>query len=288
MAHKRVYVALDIGGSGGRAITGKFDGKTLSLQQAGEFSNTYVSIHSGIYWDILNLFNGIKKTLGKIRQRDGSAPVSIGVDTMGVNFALLDKKGHLIGNPCYTRVPQKKKVLDIIFNRIPQDMLFQTTGLQLTKLNSLYHLVEMHESGSPSLDIAHNFLMLPDLINFWLTGRVVSEYTIASTSHLLNCRTREWATDLLEKATLPTHIFPDLISAGNVIDKLHPTVATETGLRDALVVATASHDTAAAFAATPVATDNWACFSSGTWGMLGCELSEPILSNRARSCNFAN
>lgn len=288
MAHTRKYITLDIGGSGGRCVVGRYNGKKLLLEKVGEFENDHVRILDHVYWDVLKLFSGIKESLKKANTLYEKDLVSVGVDTMGVSFALLDDNGELIGNPFYSRVPQKKEILNETFNRVPREEIYRTTGLQLTKLNSLYHLVEMVRSNSPALKNAKTFLMLPDLMNYWLTGRTISEYTIASTSHLLNARTKDWALDMIEKMGIPSHIFPEIMKAGNVIEKLHPVVAEDTGLHRIAVAATASHDTAAAIACVPAETDNYAYISSGTWGMLGCEVSEPILTDKALEYNFAN
>lgn len=288
MTHTRKYITLDIGGSGGRCVVGSYNGKKLLLEKVGEFENDHIRVLDHVYWDVLKLFSGIKESLKKANTLYGKDLVSVGVDTMGVSFALLDDNGELIGNPLYSRVPQKKEILNETFNRVPGEEIYRTTGLQLTKLNSLYHLVDMVRSDSPALNNAKTFLMLPDLMNYWLTGRAISEYTIASTSHLLNARTKKWTLDIIEKMGIPSHIFPKIIHAGTVIEKLHPVVAEDTGLHRIAGSATASHDTAAAIACVPAETDNYAYISSGTWGMVGCEVSEPILTDKALACNFAN
>ncbi|GAA0181458.1 rhamnulokinase family protein [Clostridium sediminicola] len=288
MAHARKYITLDIGGSGGRCVVGSYDGNKLTLEKVGEFENSHVRVLNHYYWDVLKLFSGIKDSLKKVNKLYGKELVSLGVDTMGVNFALLDSNGELIGNPFYTRVPQKKEILNKTFNRVPRKEIYGTTGLQLTKLNSLYHLAEMVGTNSPALKNAKTFLMLPDLINYWLTGKTVSEYTIASTSHLLDASKKEWALDMIKDMGIPTHIFPEIIKPGNTIGKLHPKVAEDIGIHRISVAATASHDTAAALACVPAEIENYAYLSSGTWGMLGCETSEPILTEKAMKYNFAN
>ncbi len=287
MNHTKKYIAFDLGGSA-RCVVGSFDGKKLSLDVVSRFDNGYVRVLDQVYWDVLQLFAGLKQGLQQAQKTYGSDLVSLGVDTMGVAFALLDRQGRLVSNPLYHRLPQKESTLKEAFKRMPQEEIFQITGLQLTRLDSLYHLLLMMHSGSPLLEMAQTFLMLPDLINYWLTGRAACEYTIASTSHLLDAQTKAWSLPLIEAMGIPAHIFPELIEPGQVLAKLHPTVAKETGLRRIPVVATASHDTAAAIASVPAETDNYACLSLGTWGLLGAVIPRPTLTGKVAAYNFAN
>ena len=285
--HKK-YIVLDLGGSG-RCIVGNFDGETLGLKVVSRFENSYVRVLEQVYWNALGLFGGIKQSLRQVGHADGSSELaSIGVDTMGVSFALLDRRGELVSNLHYSRIPQEQAILAEAFRRLPPAEIYHHTGLQLTKLNSLYYLVAMQQAASPLLDVAHTFLMYPDLINYWLTGRIASEYTIASTSHLLDARARNWATPLIKAMGLPGHIFPEIVAPGQVLASLHPAVRRETGLPALPVVATACHDTAAAVAAIPATQPNFAYLSSGTWGLLGAEVPQPILTDQARDYNFAN
>jgi sugar (pentulose or hexulose) kinase len=268
---------------------GTFDGETLSLEVLRRFKNPYVHALDQVYWDVLGLFGQVKHSLQQVVSRYGTSNLaSLGVDTMGVAFALLDANGELLGNPRYSRLPQQQAVLAEAFKRVEADQIYQQTGLQPAKLNSLYGLLAMQLGNSPLLDRASTFLMLPDLINYWLTGRLASEYTIASTSHLLNARTRNWAYPLITAMQLPTHIFPEIIEPDQVWAELHSSVTAETGLPIMPVVATASHDTAAAVAAVPATQPNYAYLSSGTWGMVGVELEVPILTAKAQQYQFAN
>ena len=241
-----------------------------------------------VYWNVLQQFSKLKQGLRQAQQVYGPNVVSLGVDTMGVAFALLDCRGHLLSNPLYHRLPQTEAIRREAFKRMSKRDIFQITGLQLNRLDSLYHLVKMKRDGSPVLEMADTFLMLPDLINYWLTGRAACEYTIASTSHLLNARTKTWSIPLLEAMEIPTHIFPEIIEPGQVLDRLHPVVAEETGLGRLPVIATASHDTAAAIASVPAEVDDYTCLSSGTWGLLGAVIARPILTDKVAAYNFAN
>ena len=223
-----------------------------------------------------------------VTQYGPSTLTSLGVDTMGIAFALLAANGELLSNPRYSRLSQQPAILAEAFKRTEPDQIYQQTGLQPAKLNSLYGLLAMQLANAPLLEAASTFLMLPDLINYWLTGRIASEYTIASTSHLLKARTKNWAYPLITTMQLPTHIFPEIIEPGQVLAELHSSVTAETGLPAISVVATASHDTAAAVAAVPATQPNYAYLSSGTWGMVGVELEAPILTAKAQQYQFAN
>jgi sugar (pentulose or hexulose) kinase len=288
MGQPKRYIALDLGGSA-RCVVGAFDGETLSLDVIGRFQNPYVRTLDQVYWNVLGLFDHVKHSLRRVVSQCGASNLaSLGVDTMGVAFALLDANGELLNNPHYSRLPQQQAVLDEAFKRVSPDKIYQQTGLQPTRLNSLYGLLAMQLTNTPLLDTAVTFLMLPDLINYWLTGRKASEYTIASTSHLIDARNRDWAFPLIAAMQLPAQIFPEIVEPGQVLARLHTTVTAETGLPAIPVVATASHDTAAAVTAVPSTQSNIAYLSSGTWGMVGAELKEPILTAKAQAYNFAN
>lgn len=282
------YIALDIGGSGGRCVVGGFDGKKLVLNEVYRFGNRHVRVLDQVYWDALNLFSGAKDSLRKARQIYGANLNSLGVDTMGVAFALLDRQGHLLSNPLYHRLPQAENILDEAFRRMPREEIFEITGLQLMRLDSLYFLLKMRLANSSALASAETFLMLPDLLNYWLTGRRVCEYTIASTSHLLDVHIKKWSQRLINTMGLPEHIFPEIVEPGHIIEDLHPSLKAEMGFKQFAVVATASHDTAAAIASIPADDDNFALLSSGTWGLLGTVLSHPIVTPKVADNNFAN
>jgi len=287
MARVRNYLALDLGGSA-RCVVGSFDGQKLSLDLVSRFETPYVHVLDQVYWDVLALFSEVKDSLRRAHQRYRGDLVSVGVDTCGVAFALLDAQGRLVGNPLYHRRAQAKDVLEAAFERVPKEDIFRTTGLQLEHLNTLYWLVAMVIADAPALRISHTFLMLADLINYWLTGHVVSEYTAASTSHMLNARTKQWAVPLIEAMGISPRIFPEIIQPGQVIGNLHQGMSEETGLSPLPVVATAAHDTAAAVASVPATADDFAFLILGTWGLLGAEVGQPILTEKVAHFNFTN
>lgn len=282
------YIALDLGGSA-RCVVGSFDGEALTLETLARFPNPYVRTLAWVSWDALALFAAVKESLRQVAARYAGAELAgVGVDAMGGAFALLDRNGELLGNPRYSRLAQRADTLAAAFRRVSPERIFEQTGLQPGKLKALYGLLEMRLAGSPQLDAAHTLLMLPDLMNYWLSGRIATEYTIASTSHLLNASTRDWARPLLDAMDLPTRILPEIAPPGQILARLHPTVIADTRLPTIPVISTASHDTAAAVAAVPAGAERWAFLSSGTWGMVGAELDAPILTAQARELGFAN
>lgn len=281
-------VAFDIGGSRGRCMLGKYDGKSINLELSYEFNTISTNLRGTYFWDVLQQFESIKNGLKKVSHNVNAQVASMGIDTMGCNFALLDKNGNLIGAPLYTRIPQKKEVMAHVFEKIPAEDIFAITGLQVSKLNTLYHLAELQMQKSPQLDIAHKLLMIPDLYNYWLSGEAVSEYTIASTTHLIDAKRRDWSYDLIKKNEIDPNLFPQIVNTGTILGGFYQDIVDETGLKDTKVIANALHDTASALLSLGNKRKNNLFVSLGTWAILGSELKEPILTKEAMHAGFAN
>ena len=292
MKQTREYLALDLGASGGRAIIGRFDGARLTLEEVHRFPNGPMQLPTAcglsLFWDVLSLFREVKTGIAKAISASAGELVSVGLDTWGVDFGLLDKAGVLLGNPYHYRDSRTDGMMEEAFRRVPREALFAETGTQFLQLNTLYQLLALAVRGDPVLAAAHKLLMMPDLLNYWLTGRAVGEYTIASTSQCLDPFTRNWAKPLLRKLELPTHIFPPLIQPGTVLGELLPWVTEETGAKDISVVAPGCHDTASAVAAVPAAGTDFAYLSSGTWSLIGKEADQPAVNERSLAFNFTN
>lgn len=288
MDKTRKYIAFDIGASNGRCIVGGFDGEKLALTTLNRFDNGYVQLLDHFYWDILGLFNQVKYSLRKAASSCGDSLVGIGVDTWGLDFGLLDVKGDLIGNPYCYRDPQTNGMIEEAFKRVSRQEIFETTGLQFMQINTLYHVLAMVLHQSPQLAIADKFLMIPDLINYWLTGRGVCEYTNASNTQLLNVKTKAWAFEMIQALGLPAHIFPEILEAGQILEQVKSSILEETGLPPLPVIATVTADTGAAVASVPAKTKNFAYLSSGTWGLMGVELPGPMLTDKVQQHNFGN
>ena len=282
------FIAVDLGASGGRVLAGTFDGERFVLEELHRFANGPVRVQGNLYWDVLRLWDEIKTGLRRYAEKN--APLSgISVDTWGVDFALLDGAGALLGNPHHYRDARTDGVMEQVFEQVSRDRLYARTGIQFMQINTLYQLYNMHLQEDSRLQHAVTLLMMPDLFHLWLTGRAVGEYTIASTSQLLDARRRTWDSGLLEALSLPPDLFPDLVQPGTVIGSLLEAVADEVGLSGEVpVIATGSHDTASAVAAIPDLDDKSAFISSGTWSLMGVEVAEPLLSEQARALDVTN
>ena len=281
------YLTLDLGAGSGRAIVGTIRGGRIQLEEIHRFNNTPVKLGDTIYWDFLSLFNNIKQGI-YLAQKKGYKLQSIAVDTWGVDFGLIDKQGKLLSNPVTYRDVRTHGMLAKALELVPAEKLYKYTGIQQMEINSLFQLLSMEDNKDPFLEIAHKLLFTPDLINYFLTGKIFNEYTIASTSQLLNTETKQWETDLFDKLGLNIQIMADIIQPGNLLGPLLPPISEETETKNVKVYAVGSHDTASAVAAIPARGDDWAFLSSGTWSLLGIETDKPVLTQEALENEFTN
>ncbi len=309
MSDQLKFLAFDLGASSGRAMVGQFDGERLRLSEVHRFPNGPVRLPNGsstgrqlepaLHWDALRLWTEIKRGLTLAVQQHGSTVstatspgadlAGVGLDTWGVDFGLLDREGALISNPYHYRDSRTDGMLDEAFRRVPREEIFEQTGIQFMQLNSLYQLLSMVVNRSPALDIAETFLTMPDLFNYWLTGRRVCEFSIATTTQCYDPRQGDWARPLLERMDIPPHIFPEIVPSGTVLGELLPSVAEEVGLGPGLpVVAPACHDTGCAVAAVPAEGSDFVYISSGTWSLMGVELDEPSIDGKSLAHGFTN
>jgi len=283
------FVAIDLGASSGRLAVGRWDGSRFALEELHRFSNGGVRAHGSIYWDVLHLWSEIKTGLTRYAAKYDASPAGISVDTWGVDFALLDGSGRLLGNPHHYRDPRTDGMPDRVFAQIPQSNVFGKTGIQSMQINTLFQLFSMAVSKDPRLDAAASLLMTPDLFNFWLSGEKANEYTISSTSQMVDCRERDWHRAMIEELGIPSHVLGEIVAPGTPLSQIRTDVLRDCGLKEAFpVIAGASHDTASAVAAIPFLDEHSAFISSGTWSLMGVETSEPITTDRALSLNFTN
>jgi len=274
MARKTV-LAIDLGAESGRVMAVHFDGSHFELEELHRFANPVTTVRDTLYWDILHLWRNIQEgiELGKAHH-----PVSLGVDTWAVDFALLDAQGSLLANPVMYRDLRTIGMMDAVYERVPRREVFAQTGIQIMQINTLYQMMSLVRSGSPLLDTAHTFLTIPDLLNYWLTGVKACEFTNATTTQMFNPRTGTWATSMLETLGMPTRILPEIIPPG-----------TRLGSYEGIpVIAPATHDTGSAVAAVPTTNKNFAYISSGTWSLVGLEIPEAILNDAAYEANVTN
>lgn len=283
------FIALDLGAESGRAMIGVLEDSKLRLQEVYRFANGPVRVFDSLYWDPLRLFAEMKVGLTRIGQEHGRDFASIGLDTWGVDYALLDARGDLVGNPHVYRDPRTTGVMDRLLTWLPQwDIFEQSGGVQFMTINTLFQVRAMVEQQSPQLAAAATFLMIPDLFNFWLTGRKAVEYTNATTTQFFDSRTRSWALALLERIGAPTHIFPEIVLPGEALGPLLPDVAAEVEMDALPVITVATHDTASAAMAVPAEGENYAWISSGTWSLLGAVADEAIVTPEAMRYNISS
>lgn len=287
MSNKQ-YLAVDLGAESGRTVMAGFDGSRITLKETHRFPNNPVRLLDTLHWDILQLWQEIKIGIAKSVGHSG-VPHCLGIDTWGVDFGLLDADGGLISNPVHYRDRRTDGIFDLAFQTVPRREIHRITGLQFLKFNSIFQLLALRrQSSRDPLGGADKLLFIPDLFNYFLTGRKAAEYTIASTSQMLDARSRQWSGELLGAFGLPTHFLPELIATGTSLGEPLPSVAEETGARGTQVIATAGHDTAAAVVSVPATKPNFCYISSGTWSLMGTELSEPAITERGLADNFTN
>ncbi|HMK97878.1 MAG TPA: FGGY family carbohydrate kinase, partial [Acidimicrobiales bacterium] len=235
-------VSVDLGANSGRVALGRFDGKRLSLTEVKRFPNVPVLAHGRLYWDALKLYDGITEGL-RVAAHDGGGPVaSVAVDGWGVDFALIDATGHLIGNPVHYRDRRTEKAFLEVCEQIPPQELFQATGVQLLPINTVHQLWALRAARDPALEMASALLMMPDLFHFWLSGVAAQEWTEASTTQCYDLARGDWAWGLLGRLGLPKQLFGEVVQSGTVLGPVQPEVAEATGVGAASVIAGASHD----------------------------------------------
>jgi rhamnulokinase len=289
--NQQVYLGVDLGAESGRVMAGLWDGKRIQLEELHRFPNGGVAYADSLRWNTLELWAQIQAGLTLAARKYGKDVVSVGVDTWGVDFALLSRSGELLGQPFHYRDARTRGILPKVFARVPREEIFAATGLQFMEINTLYQLLALQKSSPELLASAETFLMMPDFLHYCLSGARVSEFTIATTSQCVNPRKRAWAVELLQKLGLPTGIFPEIVPPGTRVGPLRASLAQRTGLGPIGVVAPAAHDTGSAVAGVPArytGKSNWAYLSSGTWSLLGVEVQDALLSPRVLALNFTN
>jgi rhamnulokinase len=279
------YAAIDLGATSGRVVVGHLHEGRVELEEVHRFANRPVTLPDGLRWDLLHLF---AESLQGLRAARATGPLAgIGVDSWGVDYALLDEQGRVLGLPFHYRDARTAGMIERAFDRVAAEDLYAVTGIQTMPINTVFQLLA--EEDAPSLAAAAGMALVPDLFDLWLTGEQVNERTNASTTGLLDARTGTWARTLVERLGLPGRIFRDLVDPGTELGALLPIHWDAVGLGTPVpVYAVATHDTAAAFAAAPVADEHAAILSSGTWSLLGLELPAPVLSEAAREANLTN
>lgn len=282
----RYFLAIDIGASSGRHMIGYMDGGKLQLEEIYRFENRQLERNGHLVWDVENLWDGIINGLKKCKELD-KIPESVGIDTWGVDYVLLDREGSMIGDAVAYRDDRTAGIDKVLNEMIPESELYKKCGIQKQLFNTIYQLLALKKESPEELEAADSFLMIPDYFNYRLTGVKKQEYTNATTTNLVNAYTKEWDYELLEKLGIPKHLFKKLAIPGEVVGRFTEKIAEEVGF-SSTVVLPATHDTGSAFLAVPVKGENSVYLSSGTWSLLGIENSTPITDVKAAEKNFTN
>ena len=282
---KRV-LAFDFGASSGRAIIGCFDGDKITLEEVHRFSNDPVSVGGTVYWAVLRLFYEIKQ--GIIKAKIAGGFDSIGIDTWGVDFGLIDSEGKLMENPVHYRDTRTVGLVDEAFKTMPKEKLYGITGIQFMELNTLFQLISLKKYRPWMLERADKMLFMPDLFGYMLTGKMCAEYSIASTSQLIDLDKRTWSKEILDAFGIKESVFAPLVQPGTVLGELSKEICEECGVDPVPVISVCGHDTQSAITSVPCEDGDFAFLSSGTWSLFGTELDKPIVNETSMNINITN
>ncbi|MES2476018.1 MAG: rhamnulokinase family protein [Verrucomicrobiota bacterium] len=288
MTDAKTFIAVDLGAGSGRVIAARTDFKTLTLEDVHRFDNPGTDLPSGSFWNIVGLYREILEGIRLAVERHGDSVVSIGIDTWACDFGLIDADGELLGMPHQYRDPRFEGMAERMHGLMPEAEIYAATGIKTNFYNSSLHLLAEARRNSPALANAKRLLFIPDLLAFWLTGKQAVERTNASTSQLLDARNGEWAWKVIDALGLPRGIFGEIVAPGTVLGPVRDAVAGVIGKNAIPVVASASHDTAAAVAGIPMRGDDHLWLSSGTWSIMGVETSTPVTTDEALAYGFCN
>ena len=279
-------LAFDFGASSGRAIIGSLDNGKIALKEVHRFSNDPVFVQNTLYWDILRLLFEIKQ--GILAAKNNGGFESIGIDTWGVDFGLLDSEGRLLENPVHYRDARTDDMMEEVFKLVPRQEIYERTGIQFMQFNTIFQLYYLAKYRRDLLDRADCFLITPDLLGYFLTGEKSVEYTNASTTQLVNAKTRDWDFELIDKLGIPRRIFPKIVKPGTIKGMLSPEICFELGVSTVPVVSIGSHDTASAVMAVPTEKKDFIYISCGTWALFGTETEVPYINEMSARYNLTN
>ncbi len=283
------YLAFDVGAESGRVILGTLDDDGhLQISQLHRFPNQMINIMGNLHWDILALYSEMLKGMSSCAANHSSSSISIGVDTWGVDFVLLDTQGTPIGMPFTYRDRRTRGAMEEFLLKISRERLYQLTGIQFLPFNTVFQLYSMVRDQSLQLKSASDLLFMPDIFNYFFTGIKKSEFTFATTSQLYNIRNGNWDDGIFEQLSVSKDIMQEVVQPGTIIGELTENISKQTGLKQIPVIAVASHDTGSAVASIPTSGKNCAYISSGTWSLMGIESPAPIINEKTLKYNFTN
>ena len=281
------FLAIDLGASSGRAILGNIENDRLELKEINRFANPIVEINGRLYWNLLHLYSEIIKSLQHVKS-EGIELISLGIDTWGVDFVCFGKDGEPLRMPYSYRDTHTFGAPERFFKKMPKEEVYNKTGIQIMNFNTLFQLATQLEENTSTYPVIDKILFMPDALSYLLTGKMVTEYTIASTSQMINPYLRNFDDSLLEAVNLKQENFAPIVFSGAEIGKLSNSVKELTGLGDISVIAVAGHDTGSAVLAAPAENENFAYLSSGTWSLMGIESAEPVINEETYALNFTN
>ena len=285
MTNEKCVLSFDLGASGGRAVLGAYDGSRIRMEELHRFTNDPVHLGRTMYWDVLCLFHEMKQGLLKAR---GHNIASIGTDTWGVDFGLLDSAGALIENPVHYRDRRTVGIADAAFQKISRDTLYRITGNQIMEINTVFQLLALRQKRPELLTRADTLLLMPDLLNYFLSGEKKTEYSIATTTQMLDAQRRTWSREVLDALELPAQILTEIVPTATPIGRMTEELSAELGMNRPEVIAVAGHDTQSAMAGVPTGEGDFIFLSCGTWSLLGTELREPIINAESAAYNITN
>jgi sugar (pentulose or hexulose) kinase len=289
MAEVKTYIAVDLGAESGRVMLGSVSADKLALEEIHRFDNGPVEENDTLRWDFERLLSEVKTGIGKAAKQAGGDISGIGVDSWGVDFGLLDAEGKLIERPYHYRDSRTDAMMDKAFELMSKREIYENTGIQFMQLNSLYQVLAMRLANYEALAKTKQLIFIGDLFSYFLCGQAFGEYSLASTSQMMDMKTGKWSKPIFDKLSLPIDIMPDIVETGTVVGQLTKQIADELGCNQIPVIATASHDTASAVAAVPAEqNNNWAYLSSGTWSLMGVEVPDAVVNRKSFQYEFTN
>lgn len=283
----RKFFAVDLGATSGRTILGTLSHGNMELRELTRFPNNIIEVGGHFYWDIYALYHEIIRGLKLISQEKIEIE-SIGIDTWGVDFVCIGKDGGIMRSPYCYRDPHTFSAMEEFFQRIPKEKVYEVTGIQFLNFNSLFQLYALKRDACSALELADKILFMPDALSYLLTGKMVTEYTIASTSQMLDPRTKCFDKQLMDAVGVTEEQFGRFVFPGEQVGVLSEEVQKQTGLGAIPVIAVAGHDTGSAVAAVPAQNERFAYLSSGTWSLMGIEVKDAIITKRSYEVNFTN
>ncbi|MDI9430388.1 MAG: rhamnulokinase family protein [Planctomycetota bacterium] len=288
MSETASYIAVDLGAESGRVMLGSIADGKLDLEEVHRFGNGPVETDGSLRWDFDRLLKEAKTGIGLAARKAEGTPLGIGVDTWGVDFGLIGDDSRLIEAPYHYRDSRTNGMMEKAFALMPKRDIYQNTGIQFMQLNSLYQVLAMRLAGSAAMAKTGKLIFMADLLSYFLCGKVFGEYTLASTSQMMDMATGRWSKAIFEKLGLPMQIMPEIIVPGTVVGPLTDDVAREIGCPKIPVIAVGSHDTASAVLGVPGSGRNWAYLSSGTWSLMGVEIPKAIINVKTFEYGFTN